>query len=427
MPRYLCVSALFLLPWCAAAAPAAPVANADNPRAAVTAFLQECRDRDYEAAAKYLDMGHLDAATRASGGPGLAKKLEAILNSDASFNVLNLSRNPEGDLSDNPDPNREHVATIAQNGHNLSIELERVSIKDSPQVWLFSPDTVAALPNLYVATIPSAIEKYLPPFLKTTQVLETPLWKWAALLLLALVLIALSRLIDAILALILKLPEKRLRHTIRVPWLDAVIGPLRMILLLALLRIGVAFIDPSAIARLYIGRLMELALIWSIAWCVIRLVGLFMDHWEAGLRTREQLGERSMLRLGRRTANLLVVIFAILLILQSWGYNTATLIAGLGVGGIAVALAAQQSIANIFGGVSLIGDHPVRIGDFGNFGGTIGWVEDIGMRSTRVRTLNRTLVAIPNSNFAGLNLENYASRDKILFNPVFQIKRTATD
>jgi MscS family membrane protein len=139
------------------------------------------------------------------------------------------------------------------------------------------------------------------------------------------------------------------------------------------------------------------------------------------------MGARSMLRLARRVAVLTIVVFAILLLLQNWGYNTATLVAGLGVGGIAVALAAQQSIANIFGGVSLIGDHPVHIGDFGKFGDIVGWVEDIGMRSTRIRTLNRTLVSVANSNFAAFNLENFSVRDKILFNPVFQIKRTATD
>lgn len=123
----------------------------------------------------------------------------------------------------------------------------------------------------------------------------------------------------------------------------------------------------------------------------------------------------------------MIVVFAILIMLQGWGYNTSTLLAGLGVGGIAVALAAQQTIANVFGGVSLVGDSPIRIGEFGKFGDLMGVVEDIGMRSTRIRTLNRTIVSVPNSNFAGLNLENYAMRDKILFNPTFQIKRSTTD
>jgi MscS family membrane protein len=76
--------------------------------------------------------------------------------------------------------------------------------------------------------------------------------------------------------------------------------------------------------------------------------------------------------------------------------------------------------------VSVIGDAPVMVGDFGNFGGVIGTVEDIGLRSARIRTLHRSVVSIPNSAFAGMNLENYAVRDKILFNPTFTIKRATS-
>jgi MscS family membrane protein len=102
-------------------------------------------------------------------------------------------------------------------------------------------------------------------------------------------------------------------------------------------------------------------------------------------------------------------------------------VAGLGVGGIAIALAAQQTIANVFGGVAVIGDHPISIGDFGKFGDITGTVEDIGMRSTQIRTLSRTVISVPNSTFASANLENYSVRDKILFNPTFQIKRNTAD
>jgi MscS family membrane protein len=239
--------------------------------------------------------------------------------------------------------------------------------------------------------------------------------------------ISLSRLLDWLIALVMKLPQRLLNREWRVRWLEAIIQPIRVMLCLAAFRIGEEIVDPSALARLYVGRAMQIIFIWSIAWCLIRLVELFMDHLELSFDTPQQLASRTMLRLGRRTANVMIVVFGILLVLESWGYNTATLLAGLGVGGIAVALAAQQTIANIFGGVSLVGDSPVRIGEFGKFGDLIGVVEDIGMRSTRIRTLNRTVVSVPNSNFAGLNLENYSLRDKILFNPTFQIKRTATE
>jgi MscS family membrane protein len=135
-----------------------------------------------------------------------------------------------------------------------------------------------------------------------------------------------------------------------------------------------------------------------------------------------------MIYMGKRAAKVAIFVVAAIIVLDNWGYNMTTMIAGLGVGGIAVALAAQATIANVFGGVSVIADHPVMVGDFGNFGGVMGTVEDIGLRSTRVRTLNRTVMSIPNSAFASMNLENYAQRDKILFNPTLQIKRgTSTE
>jgi MscS family membrane protein len=413
-----------------AAPPATPPADKlgrQNPRSSATGFLEACQSGDYQKASQYLDLREFSSGYRAENGPKLAKKLEAILNSDPRFSVLRLSRNPEGDLS-SPNPNREPAATITQNGQALTLELERVTLQDrGQQVWLFSQDTVSALPKIEVSAVAPAMQRYLPPFLVSQEILQTPLWKWLALILIALLMISLSRLLDWLLVLLMRLPEQRIKRRWKAPWLEALIRPMRVILWLAVLRIGIGVVDPSAIARLYIGRGMELVFVWSVAWCVIRLVDLLMNRLEQGLDTPQKLASRTLLRLGRRTANLIILVFAILAILQNWGYNTSTLIAGLGVGGIAVALAAQQTIANVFGGVSLIGDHPVRIGEFGKFGDMIGVVEDIGMRSTRIRTLNRTIVSVPNSNFAGLNLENYSIRDKILFNPTFQIKRSASD
>jgi MscS family membrane protein len=88
-------------------------------------------------------------------------------------------------------------------------------------------------------------------------------------------------------------------------------------------------------------------------------------------------------------------------------------VAGLGVGGIAVALAAQKSLENLFGGISLFADRPVRVGDFFRYGAEVGTVEEIGLRSTRIRTLDRTVVAIPNAEFSNLRLENFAKRDRM--------------
>jgi MscS family membrane protein len=400
----------------------------ENPRSAVTAFLEACGTQDYQKASQYLDLHQVPARNREQRGPELAKQLEVILNSDKDLKFQRLSGRPEGNPADDPDPNRELVATIAQDSRQFTLDLEREALQTGgPQVWLFSTDTVAAIPQIHVTSTPSRIERYLPPVLVANEVLETPIWKWLALALLALLMVSLSRLLDWVIALILKLPERYFKRQWGLRWLRTIVAPVRVMVCLAVFRIGVEILDPSAIARLYIGRAMQIIFVWSVAWCMIRLVELFMNHVELSFDTPQQLASRTMLHLGRRTANVMIVVFAILIVLENWGYNTATLIAGLGVGGIAVALAAQQTIANIFGGVSLVGDSPIRIGEFGKFGDVLGVVEDIGMRSTRIRTLNRTIVSVPNSNFAGLNLENYSMRDKILFNPTFQIKRSVTE
>jgi MscS family membrane protein len=118
----------------------------------------------------------------------------------------------------------------------------------------------------------------------------------------------------------------------------------------------------------------------------------------------------------------LLFLLAILSVIGAWGYNTSTILAGLGVGGLAVALAAQKTIENLFGGVSVIGDRPALVGDFCRFGDRVGTVTNIGLRSTRIRTLDRTMISVPNAQFSSMELENYSIRDKIWFHPTLSLR-----
>jgi MscS family membrane protein len=113
----------------------------------------------------------------------------------------------------------------------------------------------------------------------------------------------------------------------------------------------------------------------------------------------------------------------ILSVLSAWGYNTSTILAGVGVGGLAIALAAQKTIENLFGGISVIGDRPVLVGDFCRFGDRVGTVSHIGLRSTRIRTPDRTIISIPNGQFSAMELENFSARDKIWFHPTLSLRR----
>ncbi len=311
------------------------------------------------------------------------------------------------------------MTTIRGNGQSFTIDLE----KNATGVWLFSADTVERLPQLMaIPGTRSRIEARLPGFLVHTLVWETALWKWIALLLTAVVLFALFRLMVGVFD----------RYVSAMPfakngsfaWIDAIVDPLLVLLSVAVFGFVEQLIAPAALSRLYVGRFLLLLVVASFAWGLINLLDYLLVRLDHALNQRQRVVSSSVMFLGRRVLKTLVVIFAVILVFDNWGFNMTTIIAGLGVGGIAVALAAQQTIANVFGGVSVIGDAPVMLGDYGNFGGVTGTVEQIGLRSARVRTLSRTVVSIPNSSFAAINLENYAMRDKILFNPTFTIKRT---
>lgn len=118
----------------------------------------------------------------------------------------------------------------------------------------------------------------------------------------------------------------------------------------------------------------------------------------------------------RLTASLLtftVILIIVAFWLNSIGVPVLGMLAGLGIGGIAIALAAQRTIENFFGAIMLYSDRPVRIGDFCRFGDKMGMVERIGLRSTRIRTPERSVLNVPNAEFSRLQLENLAERDQL--------------
>jgi len=108
-----------------------------------------------------------------------------------------------------------------------------------------------------------------------------------------------------------------------------------------------------------------------------------------------------------------VLILAVIALLSAWGYSVASLLAGLGIGGLAVALAAQKTVENLFGAFSIGVDQPFREGDFVKVEDFVGTVEVIGLRSTKIRTLDRTLITLPNGKLSDMRLESFAARDRI--------------
>jgi MscS family membrane protein len=122
----------------------------------------------------------------------------------------------------------------------------------------------------------------------------------------------------------------------------------------------------------------------------------------------------------------LIVFGALIVVLRNLGIDPTPALAGLGVGGIAVALAAQKTLENVIAGASLIFDQAVRVGDSLKMGDVQGTIDHIGLRSTRIRTLDRTVVSVPNSQIANTSLERLSDRDKFWFHPIVGLRYETT-
>jgi MscS family membrane protein len=187
----------------------------------------------------------------------------------------------------------------------------------------------------------------------------------------------------------------------------------RLIITVCLFAFGRAPLGLSLGAQQWVGGLEKLVLAFAATWLALRLIDLGALVLRQRLLHRGQTGMIPALVPGQRFTKAVIVLIAVLSVLGTLGVNVTAAVAGLGVGGIAIALAAQKTIENLFGGITLFADQPVQVGDFFRFGDQVGTVEEIGLRSTRVRTLDRTVISVPNAEFSNLHLENFARRDQM--------------
>ncbi len=392
--------------------------NRDTPRNAVYSFLEACHARNYSKAARYLDLRQLPEEERISEGARLAQQLALVLDRDVQFDVGALSNNPAGDT--------EHVDSFKANGRSVELKMERVTFHSGLAVWLFSPDSVKLIPELAASTSDSPIERHLPPQLVNWRLVDTSLWRWIALALLAVILASLSKLLSRAALWLAELMAKRVAPHANQMALEVFGGPLRLLISVAGFRAGIDWLGPSALLRLYLDRVLALLFFTGIFWFCSGIVDMAANRLRTAMGTRSQTFTYALMPLASRVFKLIILVLVIAAVLSAWGYNTTTIMAGLGVGGVAIALAAQKTIENLFGGVSVISDRPVFVGDVCKFGDQVGTVEDIGLRSTRLRTADRTLVSVPNAQFASMTLENYSKRDKMLFHVTLNLRRDTT-
>jgi MscS family membrane protein len=376
----------------------------ESPRASLDAYLSLARDGKYKEAGAYLDLSRAKDADPAV----MSRRLKAVLDRWVWFNLDDISGKPDGNLDDGLPRDAEDIAKIpTSSGVRSPVRMVRESSR-----WVFARATVANIDDWYDQLEDRWLIERLPQALLKPGPRDILWWQWIALPLLlftsALLGAGVTRLIrkglDAI--------TKRTTNT----WDDTVVASLRGPLLVATTMgftiVLLPYLRLYPPARAFLHQLVRGALLADFFWVLARLI-------DAGAAIGRRKGivaghaTRSLIPLATRVGKVVVLAFAIVAFLSELGYPVASLIAGLGIGGLAFALAAQKTVENLFGAFSIGADQPFREGDTIRVDDLTGTVEVIGLRSTKIRTPDRTLVTIPNGSLAEKRLETFAARDRI--------------
>lgn len=381
-----------------------------TPSSTVLGFLKTAQEGNLSTAAQYLQM---TPARRQADGEQTASKLKYVL--DRVFNG-NLTRydQAEGIPQEGVPLGRQKLGTMASGDVEVDLDLVRVSDPSAGKIWLVSSDTLAKLPELYDQAEARQVESKLPAFLVKHQLGGMPLWQWAALLLALPVAAALGWLVLALLQVPLRWWARRRGRMDVANW-RSVSGPAWLFTGTLIHQVFSVSLRMPLLPRHYYFQVTSTALILSATWLVWRSTRWSLRSVRMRALSHGHAGTGSLMLLGERILKAVIFVVGVLAVLGNLGFNMSTALAGLGIGGLAIGFGAQKTIENLFGGVSVLGDEVFRVGDVCRFGDRTGVVEDIGLRSTRIRTDERTLVAIPNGTVATINLENLSSRDKILF------------
>lgn len=252
-------------------------------------------------------------------------------------------------------------------------------------------------------------------FLFRTGPLGLLAWQWLALP----VVILLAGVLGSLASRLTRAAFGRIARRTATPWDDAMLLRIGRPLSAAW-GLGAAFVLLRALqlgvrAELVLERWLKAAGLIVFFWALSRAVDVARQMVIGSGWIQAHPNTRGLLQLGSKIGQIFLLAIGVVALLSELGYPVASLLAGLGIGGLAVALAAQKTLENLFGALALGADVPFREGDFVNVEGLLGTVESIGLRSTRLRTPDRTLVTIPNGKLAELRLETFAARDRLRF------------
>jgi MscS family membrane protein len=391
-----------------------------TPLSTVQGFMRAAELGDYELASTYLDLRYLPEELAGSDGAKLAEQLYIVVARKLRVDFSALSNQADGLADDDLPSYRDELGTIATPRGAMAIYLQRIPGANENRVWRISNATVAQIPELYEQFGYGPVVEKFRQVIPAGSFLGAELFKW--------VFAVIAATVASLAWLAFAWPASRAitRHQIAnrarvkhyltrpIPW---VIFVLVGYWTLRDLGLGVTA-----------GRLAQggTLVTFVTVWLLFATVNLLRDLYSTYLEARGRESGLMLMRPVTSTIKVVVALLAVTIWLDNIGVNVTALVAGLGVGGLAVALVLQNPLEDIMGAITLYTQQPVTIGQFCTAGNVSGTIEEISLRSTRIRKLDNNVVIIPNAIFATASIENVSERRRILHRQLLRLAQDTT-
>ena len=402
--------------------PADPLGRT-NPRGTISSFIRAVGRDDMVGAARYLQV----TESQRRNTETLARDLKDLMDRFFSEPITSISDSPDGALDDGLPIDRERVGPLAIGESKTDITLVRVTDPQAGRVWLISSETLAQVPALRRSIARTWIERVMPTQLMSRELFGISLAHWIVLVASFSVPFGLLTLLSAAFILFARriLRDPARRHNMG-EWYAFTRWPGILALTLVIQLSAMRFLGFPLSFRIAYAHVGLVVLVIALTWLVRRVLTLGFMRTRTMVWGRNSASTQSLLLLGERLAKVLILVIAVIAILTIVGVNTKTALAGLGIGGVALALGAQKTVENLLGGVFLLSDRALAVGDTCSISNRVGVVEDITLRSVRLRTLEQTLLSIPAGTLSQASVENFATRAKILAQTTLRVRYGTT-
>lgn len=397
-----------------------------SPRQTMKTFLTGMNrwdDGGRQEALLTLDLSQMAEAVREEKGEELAVRIKNILDRDRLVIYQEIHDDPNGapyvHLVDSSDPTQR-----------LLIEIVPLPIDDSATAseWRFSAATLEAVPALWDLykdlpvvrgiddDVPQVfslqlrdwIDSHFPFLMSRSILLEN--WQWLGLFIIIILGLVVSRLAAFVLLRIVRASFRRQNFQLENKLERDFVRPIRIAIMAWVWWLALRPLGLPASSLIFIKQAAATLSAIALVWAVYRLVDIFGSYLSEKAKQTENKFDDLVAPLVARSLKILTIVFGMVFVAELSGRDYKTALAGVGIGGLAFALAAKDTLGNIFGSLTVLFDKPFQIGDWVQIGDVDGNVESVGIRSTRIRTFYNSVVTVPNSTLTNAVVDNYGAR-----------------